>query len=72
MHEGGNRMKIKFNQKEKKMLLEILHTCLSKLSYQMNDPDATDFRVEFETRKQALKKLLNSVEQSGDPGDSCT
>jgi len=61
--EGGIMVNIDLSPDEKKVLVEVLTTCISNLRMEICDTDRKDFREEIKERKELLMKVVDALQE---------
>ena len=61
--EGGIMVNIDLSPDEKKVLVEVLTTCISNLRMEICDTDRKDFREEIKERKELLMKVVAALQE---------
>ena len=60
--EGGIMVQLDLSPEEKKVLEEVLTTCISNLRMEICDTDRKDFRDEIKERKELLMKIVDALQ----------
>ena len=61
--EGGIMVSIDLSPDEKRVLVEVLTTCISNLRMEICDTDRKDFREEIKERKELLMKVVDALQE---------
>ena len=59
--EGGIMVQLDLSPEEKKVLEEVLTTCISNLRMEICDTDRKDFRDEIKGQKELLMKVVDTL-----------